>query len=140
MWDRSRDRYPRGWEVIEIPSCGDLHRRSSPTLLPLHQLVSHDLKPCMQSSWMILGDVARREFFLFSTTFPNMIIIEAAAAHKRTGSGGRWSVRIQNRHAPCRRQAALGTALPIPPTELITAPPRWSKQIRARPPMPTRPS
>ena len=48
--DGSRDRYPRGWEVIEIPSCGDLHRRSSPTLLPLHRLVSHDLKPCMQSS------------------------------------------------------------------------------------------
>ena len=26
--------HPRGWEVVN-PSCGDLHRRSTPTLLPL---------------------------------------------------------------------------------------------------------
>ena len=28
---------------LEIPSCGDLHQRSLPTLLPLHQLVRYDL-------------------------------------------------------------------------------------------------
>ena len=27
--------HPRSWEVVN-PSCGDLHRRSSSTLLPLH--------------------------------------------------------------------------------------------------------
>src|SRR3954465_12838395 len=70
--DGSRDRCPRSWEVIEIPSCGDLHQRSSPTLLMLHRLVSHDLKPCMQSSWMILGSCYVGSKFLFSAAFPNM--------------------------------------------------------------------
>src|SRR4051812_39068668 len=54
-WDGTRDRYPRGWEVIEIPNCGDLHQRSSPTLLPLQSLVSNGLNLVCHLSWMILG-------------------------------------------------------------------------------------
>jgi len=41
--------HPRGWEVVN-PSCGDLHRRSSSTLLPLrYESVTKKIKPCMQS-------------------------------------------------------------------------------------------
>src|SRR4051812_4954508 len=54
-WDLSvgLDRGTCSWENLRdlLP----LRPRASPTLLPLHRLVSHDLKPCMQSSWMILG-------------------------------------------------------------------------------------
>src|SRR3954464_1189992 len=64
--DGSRDRYPRGWEVIEIPICGDLHQRSSPTLLFRCNVGEDDLKPFMQSSWMILGSCyVGSNFFVF---------------------------------------------------------------------------
>ena len=41
--------HPHGWEVVN-PSYGDLHCRSSLTLLPLrYDLVTKKIKPCMQS-------------------------------------------------------------------------------------------
>src|SRR3990170_606124 len=41
--------HPRSWEVVN-PSCGDLHRQSSSTLLPAALRVGNEkIKPCMQS-------------------------------------------------------------------------------------------
>src|SRR3954464_3550794 len=75
--DGSRDRYPRGWEVIEIPSCGDLHQRSSPTPLFRCNVGEDDLKPCMQSSWMILGSCyVGSKKFCFLLRFPTLILSE----------------------------------------------------------------
>ena len=42
--------HPRSWEVVN-PSCGDLHQRSTSTLLPLrYESETIRSKPCMQSS------------------------------------------------------------------------------------------
>ena len=65
-WDVTRDRYSRGWEVIEIPSCGDLHQRSSPTLLFRCNVGEDNLNLVCNLSWMILGSwFVGTKFFVF---------------------------------------------------------------------------
>ena len=56
--------YPRGWEVVN-PSCGDLHRRSSSTLLPLrYKSVTIRSNPvCI--SIVFLGVLVVPIFFVF---------------------------------------------------------------------------
>ena len=56
--------HPRGWEVVN-PSCGDLHRRSTSTLLPLcyESVTIRSNLVCI--SIVILGVLAVRNFFVF---------------------------------------------------------------------------
>jgi hypothetical protein len=62
--------HPRGWEVVN-PSCGDLHRRSSSTLLPLrYESVTKIDQTLYAVSIVILGWYIGRKF-LFSTALPN---------------------------------------------------------------------
>src|SRR6266566_2663780 len=62
--------HPCGWEVVN-PSCGDLHRRSSSTLLPLrYESVTKTDQTLYAVSIVILGWYVGQKF-LFSAAFPN---------------------------------------------------------------------
>ena len=57
--------HPRGWEVVN-PSCGDLHRRSSSTLLPAALRVGNEKDQTMYAvSIVVLGWCVGRKFFVF---------------------------------------------------------------------------
>ena len=57
--------HPRGWEVVN-PSCGDLHRRSSSTLLPAALRVGNKKDQTLYAvSIVVLGVLAIPNFFVF---------------------------------------------------------------------------
>ena len=69
--------HPRGWEVVN-PSCGDLHRRSSSTLLPAALRVGNEKDQTMYAvSIVVLGWCVGRKF-LFSPAFPYSGIMSRA--------------------------------------------------------------
>ena len=57
--------HPRGWEVVN-PSCGDLHRRSSSTLLPLrYESVTKMIETLYAVFIVVLGWCVGQKIFVF---------------------------------------------------------------------------
>ena len=63
----SEEDNPRGWEVVN-PSCGDLHRRSSSTLLPAALRVGNEKDQTLYAVFIVvLGWCVCRFFFCYVT-------------------------------------------------------------------------
>ena len=67
--------HPRGWEVVN-PSCGDLHRRSSSTLLPAALRVGNEKDQTMYAvSIVVLGWCVGQFFVCFLSRSPTVASI-----------------------------------------------------------------